>query len=370
MGLLAAHDGGDLGLARLVRDRGAVEVWDHVRAGGSTQLARRASVVDVDEVRRQTSACGARFIIPGDDEWPGGVDELAWSDPVGHSGGEPLGLWVIGPARLSDLTGSVAMVGSRASTAYGEHVAADWAAGLAEHGRVVVSGGAYGIDAAAHRGVLGSGGVTVAVMAGGLARLYPVGNSALLDQIAKQGAVVSEYPPERSPSRARFLVRNRLIAALSQATVIVEAALRSGAQNTVSWALSLQRPVLAAPGPVTSSTSYTPHRLIRESQAIAATTVEDILEVVEPLGVSRMINPGASDPSQPLLGGVCVSETGLTPAQARVRAILPSRRGISVDELSARTGESPLALLVSLAQLKQLGQAVQTRFGTWRVAHP
>jgi DNA processing protein len=182
--------------------------------------------------------------------------------------------------RLSELVGGVAVVGSRASTAYGEHVASEWGAGLAEAGHPVISGGAFGIDACAHRGALAAQGVTVAVMAGGLESFYPPGNSALLERIAHKGAVVSEYPPDAPPSRARFLVRNRLIAALSQATLIVEGALRSGAQNTVSWALSMQRMVCAVPGPVTSAMSVTPHRLIRQGQATLVSSVDQLVSVL------------------------------------------------------------------------------------------
>jgi DNA processing protein len=267
-------------------------------------------------------------------------------------------LWAIGPADLGNLGASVAIVGSRASTAYGEHVAADWAVGLAERGHVVVSGGAYGIDACAHRGALAAGGTTVAMMAGGLGQLYPTGNIQLLERIEQVGVVVSENPPWSPPNRGRFLVRNRLIAALSSATLIVEGALRSGAQNTVSWALSLGRPVMAAPGPVTSAMSVTPHRLIRNGEAVLVTEVDDILALVEPLKSS--VPDFQRD--QPILFD------DLTVQQKLVHDAIPSRKSVSVDELSLVTGESALTLLVALAHLKQVGLVVETHPGLWRAA--
>ncbi|MCL2482511.1 MAG: DNA-processing protein DprA [Propionibacteriaceae bacterium] len=358
MGLAAAHDAGDVGLAKLIGEQGAVDVWEYLRAGqGKTAIARRAAQIDVDSLMHRTDQIGARFVIPSDEQWPTYLNELEWSEPVGGVGGVPLGLWVSGPADLSQLT-AVAMVGSRASTAYGEHVAADWAVGIAEHGYCVLSGGAYGIDSCAHRGALACGGATVAVMAGGLAQLYPSGNSVLLEKIRDSGAVVSEHPPDRPPSRARFLVRNRLIAALAKATVIVEGALRSGAQNTVSWALSLQRPVLAAPGPVTSAMSVTPHRLVRSGQATLVTSVEDILTSVEPLKSATPDYP-RDEPT---------ALDGLTPDLAQVCECLPARRSVSVDELCALTGESAWSLMASLGRLKQLGFVAEVTPGMWRVS--
>lgn len=359
MGLAAASNAGDLGLARLVEEQGAVEIWDHLRSGqGRTQLAARAAGIDLDALVHQTRAVGARFLIPGDEQWPAQVQDLAWSEPVGSvGGGAPLGLWVAGPADPACLAQGVSIVGSRASTAYGEHVCADWAAGIAQKGRPVVSGGAYGIDACAHRGALAEHGITVAVMAGGLGQLYPPGNSSLLQKVRETGAVISEYPPSCPPSRPRFLVRNRLIAALSAATVIVEGAVRSGAQNTVSWALSLQRPVIAVPGPVTSAMSVTPHRLIRNGEAILATTAEEVLDVIEPMGCPA---PGCQAAPPTLFDD-------LTSEQKKIHDALPARRAVCVDELSALTGESALSVLVALAQLKHLGLASESTSGMWKL---
>ena len=357
MGLAAAHDAGDQVLVKLVREQGAGEVWDFIRSGrGQTSLAQRAAGVDLDELRRQTEAAQARFLVPGDPEWPAGVADLAWGDSVGGYGGEPLGLWVLGKLRLDQMPPGVAIIGSRASTAYGEHVASDWSAGVAEKGYVVVSGGAYGIDACAHRGAVAAGGRTLAVMAGGLRQFYPAGNAALIRKIAEVGAVVSEYPPDHPPSRTRFLVRNRLIAALSKVTLIIEGAVRSGAQNTVSWALSIQRPVLAAPGPVTSAMSVTPHRLIRNGEAVLVGCMDDVLAALRPFDSSipnyRREQPTVLD--------------SLTAEQRQIHEALSARRSLNVDELAALTGQPVYSLMVGLGQLRQAGLAVETRPSQWR----
>ena len=169
-------------------------------------------------------------------------------------------MWLAGGGDLAELAAqSVAVVGSRASTPYGDTVAAELAAELSESGRSVLSGGAYGIDAAAHRGCLAGRTPTVAVLAGGLDQPYPSGHRPLFDRIAERGVLVSELAPGEHPTRVRFLARNRLIAALTPGTVLVEAAARSGARNTVTWANVLGRIVMAVPGPVTSATSVTPH---------------------------------------------------------------------------------------------------------------
>ena len=195
---------------------------------------------------------GGRLITADDAEWPllsftafAGVDHRL--RPQAHP---PLVLWAIGSARLDDMAErAVAIVGTRASTAYGEHVAADLAAGLVERDVAVVSGGAYGIDGAAHRATLATDGFTVAVLAGGIDVPYPAGHAALLHRIGQDGLVVSEYPPGVRPARHRFLTRNRLVAALSGATVVVEAGARSGAANTAAWARALGPAGVRGAGP-------------------------------------------------------------------------------------------------------------------------
>ena len=200
---------------------------------------------------------GLRLVCPGEPEWPTQLDDLGDARPVV--------LWVRGNADLRYVClRSVSVVGSRAATAYGSHVCTEMAAALAERGFTLISGGAFGIDAAAHRGALGADGVTVALLAGGLSYGYPKGHHELFAAIAAQGVVVSEWPPDRAPTRPGFLVRNRVIAALSCGTVVVEAALRSGALNTARHARDLCRPLMAVPGPVTSDMSQGCHEIIRE----------------------------------------------------------------------------------------------------------
>ena len=221
---------------------------------------------------------GARAVPRGAPEWPEALDDLG--------PGAPYCLWVRGPGSPRELfAGAIAVVGSRSSTAYGEHVAAAISSGVADAGRTVISGGAYGIDARAHRAALAAGGVTVAVMAGGVDRLYPTGNGELLARVLETGAIVAEQPPGFPPHRSRFLTRNRIIAA-SAATVVVEAAHRSGALSTAHHAADLGRPVGAVPGPVTSPSSSGCHALIRNG-AVCGTAAKDVLEIVLPLDAAR-----------------------------------------------------------------------------------
>jgi DNA processing protein len=221
---------------------------------------------------RNAANLGLRLLAHGDVDWPVGLDDL------GVHG--PLALWTKGrPERLAALGRSIALVGARAATAYGEQVAMEAAAGLVDRGFAVLSGAAYGIDGMAHRSALASEGVTVAVLAGGLDRYYPSGHEQLLRRIADEGAVVSELPPGAAPTKWRFLQRNRLIAAMSQATIVLEAGRRSGSLNTAGHASALARPLGAVPGPVTSPASAGCHRLLREYDAVCVTTAEEMAEL-------------------------------------------------------------------------------------------
>ncbi|MGN6791261.1 MAG: DNA-processing protein DprA [Streptosporangiaceae bacterium] len=222
-------------------------------------------------------AAGSRIVCPGDAEWPTQLDHLGASRPIM--------LWLRGSADLRfACLRSVSVVGSRAATAYGSHVATELSADLAGLGWTVLSGGAFGIDACAHRGALAVEGTTVAVLASGLSFGYPKGNADMFTAIAHNGVLVSECPPDRSPTRPGFLVRNRVIAALSRGTVVVEAALRSGAINTARHARELNRPVMAVPGPITSEQSAGCHELIREDGATCVTGARDVIELIAPLG--------------------------------------------------------------------------------------
>ncbi len=220
---------------------------------------------------------GYRLVCPDEPEWPTQLDDLGDAKPVA--------LWVLGKVDLRfACLRSVAVVGSRAASAYGTLVASEFGADLADRAITVISGGAYGIDAGAHRGALAAGGSTIAVLASGLAFGYPRGHSELFAAISDTGVLVSESPPERAPTRPGFLIRNRLIAALSRGTVVVEAALRSGALNTAKHARDLNRPVMAVPGQVTSAQSAGCHELIRDGGAVCVTKAADVFELIAPIG--------------------------------------------------------------------------------------
>lgn len=356
LALASVVEPGDPRVGPLLKEFGAEELWQMVRYGRvSTPWSARAKALDLKALIRQAEQGPASFLHPheGSREWPWRVGALADCETVQGLGGEPIGLWVRGGRLDEVLRNPVAIVGSRAASPYGERVASDLAAELAQRRVCVVSGGAYGIDAAAHRGALAEGGPTVAVMAGALDEIYPKGNEALLERIAERGALVSEYPPGEHPTRSRFLARNRLIAALSVGTVVVEAAVRSGARNTATWATALNRVLMAVPGPVGSATSVTPHRLIREAEAVLVTNHEDVLELVG--------HPAA--PARPVQGRLFDSLSG---PEAAVYEALPARGGRDVGELALRTELSVGACLGALGRLAEAGLAVRRPEGTWR----
>lgn len=226
----AIAEPGKVSLLDAVTDLGAVTVRDRLLE--DPVLGPRMATVDGARELEVAARSGLRFLVPGDEEWPSGLGDLAGAGAVQERGGTPLGLWVRGPLRLDVLDGSAAVVGSRSATTYGADLAREVAADVAATGRVIVSGAAYGIDQAAHRGAIAVGTPTVAVLACGADRVYPDGHRDLLEHIAATGAVVSETVPGGAPMRVRFLSRNRLIAAMTGGTVVVEAALRSGALNT------------------------------------------------------------------------------------------------------------------------------------------
>lgn len=233
------------------------------------------------------ASLGGRLVTPDDEDWP--MWRLLAFDGAGMPDlldtCAPCALWVLGRRPVAELVDrSVSIVGTRAASAYGEHVTAEIAGDLAVDGWTIVSGAAFGIDAAAHRAALGVAGKTVAVLACGVDRAYPSGHSRLLQRIADSGAVVSEYGPGTTPAKHRFLARNRLVAAFGSAVVVVEAGWRSGARNTAAWARKLGRPVLAVPGPVTSASSKGCHRMIREGEALLVADAHDVVAEAGPSG--------------------------------------------------------------------------------------
>ncbi|WP_261559922.1 DNA-processing protein DprA [Frankia tisae] len=317
--------------------RGAARVWAELRAAHPGVDPLR----DLDAASR----VGARLLCPQDSEWPIELDALdrLRDEGDGSMVGAPLCLWVRGPGDLREIASrAVAVVGCRAATSYGLHLAGEIAFAMAEQGWAVVSGAAFGIDAAAHRGALAAAGATVAVLAGGVDVPYPAAHVELLAEIARTGAVVSEVPPGTPPFRRRFLTRNRLIAALCRGTVLVEAGLRSGALNTVAHARRLGRQVMAMPGPVTSATSAGCHRLLRDyrEQTVLVTGAEDIAEEIAAMGRFAVRPPTAVAPRDAL--------------SAMVRDLLdamPSRAAVGVSVLARRTGLRPEEVLAMLGPL-------------------
>jgi len=347
-------------LAALVHRVGPVEAAERVRRGLVDDDVARCT-----EARREIDrsaadlgllACrGGRLITPDGDEWPLLAFAAFGAAEVKARGGPPMVLWALGPERLDAVAQrAAAVVGTRASTVYGEQVAADLAAGLAEHDVAVVSGGAYGIDGAAHRAALACEGITVAVLAGGLDIPYPAGHSALLHRIGQHGLLFSEYPPGVRPARHRFLTRNRLVAATAGAAVVVEAGLRSGAANTAAWARALGRPVAAVPGPVTSSASAGCHALLRNGAELV-TRVDDVIELVGRIGE---LAPEVPHPTTAL--------DGLSDGERQVYEALPGRGAATVDEIAVASGLAPEQVLGPLAILEVAGLARRDE-GRWRI---
>lgn len=350
-------DAGEPALADLVERLGAPAAWDAVLAGALGETAQeRAQGLDLPRCVEEWRGSDARFVVPGDDEWPGRLDDLTGLDAVQRRGGAPLGLWLRGPGHLRSLVErSVAVVGSRAATAYGNGVAADLAADLADAGWSVVSGGAFGIDAAAHRGALAVGGPSVGVVANGVDVAYPPGNARIFEGLAARHLVVSELPPGSHPTRVRFLARNRLIAALTGGTVVVEAALRSGARNTAGWAAALGRPLMAVPGPVHSAASAGPHLMVRQGQAVLVTRAAEVLELVAPAGQHLL----------PLEQGPGRRTDALEPSRLGVFEALSAHRWRTPGEVARVAGVRVPECLAALAELESLGLATGDARG-WR----
>jgi len=357
---------GDRMAGLLVRTLGAVDAATVVLDGHPAEaIADRLQAVgedvplrDLDEAGRrwrprvdrdavlaalqQGVRWGCRLLVPGDPGWPSGVDDLG-----DHA---PIALWLRGDAGvLATHDRSVALVGARAATAYGEHIAMEASAGLVDRGYTITSGAAYGIDGMAHRAALASSGRTVAFLAGGVDRFYPSGHETLLTRIAETGAVVSELPCGASPTKWRFLQRNRLIAASSLATVVLEAGWRSGSLNTAGHAAALGRPLGAVPGPVTSAASAGCHRLIREFDAVCVTTPDEMAELA-PLG-------GA--PASLFAGPT----TEASPDTTRVIDALSTRSPRSIDDVAARAGLSVDAVRSVLGVLELEGRAADRERG-------
>jgi DNA processing protein len=352
--LLRVTEPASAAFVRHVRTVGCIQAVEDIRRGvpiGNVDVcALQQRMLDASGERDLEAAArlGARLVCPGDDEWPYGLEDLVSRDA------ECLAIWVRGPLSLrAACAKAVAVVGTRAATDYGLTIAADLGAGLGERGWTVVSGLAFGIDAAAHRGALAAGGTTVAVLACGVDVAYPRAHRTLYDQIVATGLVVSEHPPGAAPQRARFLVRNRIIAALSAGTVVVEAAPRSGARSTARHAGELFRQVMAVPGPVTSTLSAGCHQLLRDRpDTVLVTKTDEVLEQVGSLGefAERVSGPVRR---RDLLG----------PTVSRVLDAVPVARSAVVARIATTAGMRVDAVEAALAALAVYGLVAQTDAG-------
>jgi DNA processing protein len=295
---------GDPRLPGLLAAHTPVQVVDAIRTGRQltanpwpASWTHRAQNLDkrLARAERLAEAAGLRWVVQGDRTWPEKLADLDHAEPLQGATGAPLGLWIRGTGNLAKLSAaSVAVVGARDCTPYGAEAASEIAADAAASDVTVVSGAAFGIDASAHRGALAMGRATVAVLACDAATDYPRAHAALLSRIAENGLIVSEQPPGQVPTKARFLSRNRLIAALAGGTVVVEARRRSGSLNTLHWADRLGRPTMAVPGPITSQQSGGTHQAVRDGKAVLVTGGPDVL--TELAGIAAAEPEPASTP--------------------------------------------------------------------------
>lgn len=339
--LIEVIRGGRDGIARDAASLTAAQ-WSDARERWLPRLAADDVRLALEIARR----AGLSAITPEEPGWPASLADLGE-----HA---PLMLWVRGDAgALTRSVRSVAIVGARAATGYGEHVATELSAELVGRGVSIVSGAAYGIDGAAHRAALTAGGTTIALLAGGAERAYPTGHERLIAQIAASGAVLSESPCGTRPTRWRFLQRNRLIAGLADAVVVVEAGWRSGSLNTAGHAAALARPLGAVPGPVTSAASAGCHRLLREYDARCITSADDVLELL-----------GAT---QTLFDVPAAHGDDRTDDTTRVRDAMSFRSWREAADIARRSGLAPADVSAILGLLALSGEAVQGQEG-WRRA--
>lgn len=364
--LAHATEPGDGTVGALAVDLGPEAVLEALRSGTSglrqeEGMRARLEGVSAADARARAAAVGARILTPEHDEWPRVLEALGARSP--------LALWVVGAADLRLLAlRAVSVVGARSSSPYGEEVARSWAGSLAARGWTIVSGAAFGIDAAAHRGALRAGGMTVAVTAGGVDVPYPRAHAALLAAIADQGLVVSEVPLGQQVRRQRFLSRNRLIAALGRTTVVVEAAERSGTTATARSAAQMGRPVLAVPGPVTSPVSAGCHRMVQDGLAIVAADWTDVLAAADLDAWGRMQTDIARD------GGSDVAEEDprdrWAEREMRLLDALPARGWMDLSSVMRSSGLAARDVLAGTALLVSAGWMEQGASGWRRVRVP
>ncbi|CAB4759107.1 unannotated protein [freshwater metagenome] len=281
--LFSAIEGGSIFWSNEIISRDAIEIRDRIIAGkygelnSAVKIAVRLKQSSGEEVLAEIAKAGAFLLTPEDVDWPVSLNDLA---------APPIALLIKGQREyLPNLINSISIVGTRNPTPYGRRIAEDFGAGVADHEWAVVSGGAIGIDAAAHNGCLVGEGVTVAILGGGFNKNYPAAHEKLFAEISESGLLISEVMPDVPAIPHRFLTRNRLIAALSKATIVVEAAFRSGSLRTARDAAEIFRPVMAVPGPINSPTSEGCHRLIAERVAELVSSVSEVMELVKPISI-------------------------------------------------------------------------------------
>lgn len=355
--LTRVADPGDEVMGRAVRERGAEGAWAAARAGErlpgageqrTAGYAMRAARADPGADLAAAGRAGARFVCPGDTEWPGQLDDLGLQ--------RPYGLWVRGrPSLRLWALRSVAVVGARACTDYGAHMAARLGDGLARSGWVVVSGAAYGVDGVVQRSTLRAGGATIGVVASGVDVPYPPGNAELIGEIAERGLLIGELPPGDHPTRSRFVLRNRVIAALTRGTVVVEARYRSGSLVTARRAAELGRVTMGVPGPCTSGLSEGVHELLR-GEAVVVTDAAEVIEMVGEIGTDLA----------PRRRGPVLPRDLLDRAAARVLEALPGQGDAGEEEIARAAGASRDDTLGRLYELQALG-FVERDDGRWKL---
>ena len=356
-GLLAEHEPGELvemiTAGRSVDGRALPQAWVHAAQGSELEAVR---------TRELAESSGLRWMVPDDTAWPDRLNDLDHAPPNGGATGAPLGLWVRGSGSLAEVVErSVSIVGARDCTAYGAEQAAEIAADAGAAGFTVVSGAAFGIDACAHRGALAMLAPTIAVLACGAATSYPRAHAALLQRIAEEGLVVSEQRPGQVPTKARFLARNRLIAALTVGTAVVEARRRSGALNTLAWADQLGRVTMAVPGPVTSQQSVGTHEAIRDGKAMLVGSGTDVVSALTGLDAATL--SAAADPRVDNMNDTAYDS--LTPDQAKVLDALDWRDPLELDAIARRAGVGPAAAARALSALTRDGWASSVGSARW-----
>ncbi len=348
----------------LCNELGPVEAAAAIRArsvppGHAGVLEATAARADSDRAAADLEVAeriGARLVTRDDPEWPAWALMALGQADTAVRGGPPLALWVRGPARLDEMaTNGIALIGSRAASGYGEQVTTTLGSGLALENWTVTSGAAYGIDGVAHRAALAAGGPTMAVLACGIDRDYPAGHARLIAEIGEHGLVVSEYPPGTTAAKHRFLTRNRLVAAMSDAVVVVEAGRRSGAANTAAWARKLGRPLGAVPGPVTSATSVGCHRMISDDLAVLVTDTRSVIALARPDGTCDIGRGRGRETDD------------LSDDQLRVHDAIPARGAVTIEAIAFSAGLDVSVVRSALAVMEVEGHVLNVD-GAWQLS--